>query len=108
MNPEQKATLLQYLKAFLDDPRTTNEGEREHYELFDQKRVAALPELQKLVRDFISEKLTFREFKESHESKCREFPYWGFKGFSGQLQLNQFVNNIEGEDKESVFKSAIK
>ena len=30
----------------------------------------------------------------------RTHPYWGFKGFSGQMQLNQYVNNIEDGAQE--------
>jgi hypothetical protein len=108
MNSEQKAALLQYLTAFLADPNITNEGVVEPCEKFDQRRVAAITQLKPLVQDFLSGKLTFQQFKEQHEFKCREFPYWGFKGFSGQMQLNQYVNNIARDDKEDVFKKAAK
>jgi hypothetical protein len=30
--------------------------------------------------------------KESHEVLCRRHDYWGFKGFSGQMVLNQLTN----------------
>src|SRR5579859_7663122 len=108
MTGHQKAVLLQYMKEFLEDPNMTNEGESENFETFDEKRVASLPVLQSLVSDFAKGKISLLTFKEAHESKCREFPYWGFKGFSGQMQLNQFTNNIQGPEKESIFRDAVK
>jgi len=38
---------------------------------------------------------------------CREFPYWGFKNFSGQMRLNQYVNNIDDTNKDINFKESI-
>jgi hypothetical protein len=108
MKAEQKATLLQYLNVFLADPQTTNEGETEKFESFDEKRIASLPGLNGLISDFLSRNINLQKFKEEHEYKCREFPYWGFKGFSGQMQINQFANNIEGEDKEAILRKAFK
>ena len=107
MKAEQQAILLQYLDSFLTGPEVANAGTVEEYDSFDQQRVAALPELKKLLGDFISGKIDITEFKEAHDIKSREFPYWGFGGFSGQMQLNQFANNIEGADKETVFRNAV-
>jgi len=66
-----------------------------------------LPALKTLISDFQSGKINLQNFKEEHEYKCREFPYWGFKGFSGQMQINQFANNIEEENKETIFRKAV-
>jgi hypothetical protein len=106
MDAAQKVILLQYLNAFLADPQTTNEGETENCDSFDQKRIAALPTLEGLIRNFLSGKINLQKFKEEHEYKCREFPYWGFKGFSGQMQINQFVNNILPQLLESYWGSS--
>jgi hypothetical protein len=108
MKAEQRATLLQYLEAFLADPQTTNEGESENFNSFDEKRIASWPALKDLITDFLSGKINLQRFKEEHEYKCREFPYWGFKGFSGQMQINQFANKIEGKDKETIFRKSVK
>jgi hypothetical protein len=108
MKPDQKAVLLQYLNAFLADPKIANEGELEQFEVFDEKRNTAIPSLKTLISDFLTAEINLQKFKEEHEIKCREFPYWGFKGFSGQMQINQFVNNIPGQDKESIFRNAVK
>jgi len=108
MNSEQTTILLKYLKSFLSEPHVTNENTVEVFDAFDQKRATALPELKTLVGDFISGKIGITEFKETHDLKSREFPYWGFGGFSGQMQLNQFTNNIESADKEIVFRNAVK
>jgi len=45
MTTAQKEILLGYLKAFMADPHTANEGESEKFESFDKKRIASLPTL---------------------------------------------------------------
>jgi len=108
MKIELKTILLQYLKAFLADPNIANQGESENFTSFDQKRIAALPTLRELIGDFISGKIDLQTFKDKHGLKCREFPYWGFKGASGQMQVNQFAKNIEDEDKVAILRNAMK
>ena len=107
MNSRQKELLLDYLKEFLANPLTNNEGCEEPFEKFDKKRISSIEDIKTLVTGFLSGKIGLQDFKEKHEMKCREFPYWGFKGFSGQMQLNQFVNNVIGDDKELVFRKAL-
>lgn len=108
MNSDQKELLLDYFKQFQADSTIDNEGSKESCEEFHQKRISAIENIKKLVADFLTGKIDLQDFKEKHEMKCREFPYWGFKGFSGQMQLNQFVNNIIGDDKEAILKKALR
>ncbi|MSU58624.1 MAG: hypothetical protein EXS35_10680 [Pedosphaera sp.] len=107
MNSAQKERLLEYLKEFLAHPFINSEGREEPFEEFHKKRISAIPELNSLVTDFLSEKINLNDFKEKHDVKCREFPFWGFKGTSGQMQLNQLVKNVVGDDKELVFRKAL-
>ena len=90
---KQKQTLLSYVKDFQED-----------YKEFDEKRAYSIKELKSLIEDFIYKKITLEEFKKRSGLACRKFPYWGFKGFSGQMQLNQYVKNIDDEQKENVFQ----
>jgi hypothetical protein len=106
MNSAQKERLIEFLKEYELHP-FTGESREESYEEFDQKRASSIPEINKLVADFLSNKIGLSEFKDSHGFKCREFPYWGFKGLSGQMQLNQLVKNVIGDDKELVFRKAL-
>ncbi len=108
MKDDQKAALLECLKTFLADPNTTNEGESEKFSSFDQKRIAALPALNELIKNFLSGKIDLQRFKDEHGSKCRELPYWGFKGTSGQMQVNQLAKNIEEADRVRIFRNAVK
>jgi hypothetical protein len=107
MNSTQRKLLLDYLREFLARPFTSNEGTAEPFEEFDKKRVSSIPEINNLVSDFLSGKIDLQDFREKHDLECREFPFWGFKGTSGQMQLNQLVKNVVGNDKESVFRKAL-
>ncbi len=93
---KQKQAFLSYVKDFQED-----------YKKFDEKRVFSIKELKSLVEDFIYKKITLKEFKERSGLACRKFDYWGFKGFSGQMQLNQYVKNIDDKQKENVLREAI-
>lgn len=112
MNSVQKARLLEYLNEYIVEEYgpglSTTESSEDSYDEFDKKRDASIPELNKLVTKFLSGKIDISEFKDEHGFKCREFPYWGFKGCSGQMQLNQLVKNIEDDEKEPVFKNALR
>ena len=103
----QKTNLLAWLENFSKEPGIVNEGLSENYHDFDTKRNAAAGELKKLVDAFLSGQITIIEFKEKSEAACREHPYWGFKGFSGQMQLNQYVNNIPEATKEAHLKTCL-
>ena len=93
---KQKQALLSYVKDFQED-----------YREFDEKRASSIKELKSLIEDFIYKKITLKEFKERSGLMCRKFPYWGFKGFSGQMQLNQYVKNIDDKQKENVLREAL-
>ncbi len=107
MNDKQNTELIVHARAFLASPNVENEGVVLGYKEFDQRRVQAIPVLKKLIDHFLSDTISLKDFKEKSESLCREHPYWGFKSFSGQMQLNQYVNNIDDDKKEAVLKNAI-
>ncbi len=77
------------------------------YEAFDKLRYGAIDEIKALVKAFILEKISLTAFKEGSETLCRKYPYWGFKGFSGQMQLNQYVNNISDDKKEKILRESL-
>ena len=106
-NDEQKTKLLVCLEAYNEDPTVLNFGIKEAYKKFDEKRIKALPILRKMIKDFLDEKISLKELKEQSEIYCRKYPYWGFKAFSGQMQLNQYTNNIFDESKEKYLREAI-
>jgi len=93
---KQKEVLLSYVKDFQED-----------YKEFDEKKISSIKKLKSLVEDFIYKRITLKEFKERSELMCREFPYWGFKGTSGQMQLNQYVKNIDDKRKENMLREAL-
>jgi len=93
---KQKQVLLSYIKDFQED-----------YREFDEKRASSIKGLKPLIEDFIYKKITLKEFKERSGLACRKFPYWGFKGFSGQMQLNQYVKNIDEKQRENVLREAL-
>src|ERR1017187_10418794 len=107
MNSAQKERLLEYLKEFLAHPFINSEGSEEPFQEFQEKRILAILELNSLITDFLSEKINLKDFKEKHDLACRKFPFWGFGGTGGQMQLNQLVKNVVGDDKESVFRKAM-
>ena len=107
ISSEQKRILLSYLEDYKNDPTVVNEGVKRDFKAFDESRVSALPKLKSTISDFINKKMPLQDFKEKSEVQCREFPFWGFKGFSGQMQLNQYSNNINSPDKEPLLREAI-
>ncbi len=107
LTTEQKKELESYLTTYRDVPIVENDGMQESYASFDDKRVAATVEIKKLVDDFLRGGLSVAEFKEQSDAMSRKFSYWGFKGFSGQMQLNQYANNIEDAEQEQRLKEAI-
>jgi len=106
-NDEQKAKLLICLERYNEDPNVFNLGETYPFKIFDKKRTDALPVLRKMIKDFLDKKISLKDFKEQSEIYCREYPYWGFKGYSGQMQLSLYTNNIADESKEKYLREAI-
>ena len=107
LTEQQKGMLETYLAEYRAYEKVGNAGEETPYKDFDQLRVDAILALNNLTADFISGKTTIEQFKEASESLCRKSPYWGFVGFSGQMQLNQYVNNIQDEKKTEVLRRAL-
>lgn len=104
---QQKDSLLIYLKNFLKNPVVINEGVEEDHRLFNQKRLEAISMIKQLIDKYLSQNINLKEFKEKSEVECRRLPYWGFKGFSGQMQLNQYTNNISDKNKDHILREAI-
>ena len=107
INEHQKSNLIAYLNDFLKNPTVINNEIEEDYNVFDQKRVTAIKSLKETVDNFLKAKISIKDFKETSEIECRKFPYWGFKNFSGQMQLNQYVNNITDSQKDKILRDAI-
>lgn len=108
LNDSHKEKLKLYLEAFLVKGHVINNGISESPASFAEKRVAAATQIHQVLSDYLQGAITLKDFKESNEKLCRTFPYWGFKNFSGQMQLNQFVNNIDNPSKEEVFKNVLR
>lgn len=105
---EQKKELLKYYEVFKSDPTVVNQGKKQKYELFDEERMEALPYVKSLVDHFLRGEITLQTFKEKSDELSRKYPYWGFKAMSGQMQLNQYNNNIENTSKESFLQECIR
>lgn len=107
LTSEQKADLILSLKSFLKKAVVTNDGKEEDYHSFDKRRAEAIPLIKQTVDAFLGRSIDLKEFKEKSELECRKYPYWGFKNFSGQLQLNLYANNITDPEKDEVLKKAL-
>lgn len=108
LNDSHKEKLNLYLQAFLAKGSLLNNGISESPESFGEKRKAAAAQIHQVLSDYMQGSISLKDFKESNEKLCRSFPYWGFKNFSGQMQLNQYVNNIANPVKEDVLKNALR
>lgn len=107
MNDKQKELLITFFKEFLKSPVVNNKGSVFPYKEFDQKRLEAIQVLKPIIDDFLSKKITIEEFRNKNDQGSRNFPYWGFQSFSGQMQLSQYVNNIKDDRKESVLRETV-
>lgn len=107
LNDQQKEILKVYLHNFLEFKNVTNYGEKEGYLKFWDKRLEGIKQTKEIISNYLNNKISIKEFKESIDSLSRECPYWGFKGFSGQMQLNQYVNNINDSERENILKQSI-
>ncbi len=104
---EQEKELGTYLDDFRKTSLVEDNNVKMPYDAFDDKRAVAILELKKVVAEFLAGSLSLVDFKEKSEAMSRTHPYWGFKGFSGQMQLNQYVNNIEDGAQEKHLKGAL-
>lgn len=107
INEQQKNILLNYYDTFSKSSIVINEGQEDDYKVFDEKRIKAIPTLLQLMKDYVDKKISIEEFKESNEILCRKLSFWGFKSFSGQMQINQYTNNIKDERKDRLLRSAM-
>ena len=107
LTQEQQKILGIYIDDFNKAPTVEDNNETIPDAIFDEKRMVAIIALRKMLSDFMSGTLSLVEFKEKSEAMSRVFPYWGFKNFSGQMQLNQYVNNIEDGTQEKRLKEAL-
>ena len=108
LTQEQTKALRQYLEDYRKAQTVEDGGETTPYASFDEKRITATHELRKMVDGFLDGDLSLLELKEKSETMSRSFPYWGFKNFSGQMQLNQYVNNIDDSSKDERLKNALR
>jgi len=105
---EQKKDLLKYYEEFKKEPIVINSGKEYKYEAFDEERITSLPFVKSLADQFINNEIGLQEFKERSSEICIKYPYWGFKAMSGQMQLNQYNNNIKSSNKENLLRECIK
>ena len=108
INEQQKQILLEFYDSYQDSLKVLNEGQEEDYKTFDEKRVKALPIILELVKAYISKKIGLEDFKVRNEDLCRKLPFWGFKSFSGQMQINQYTNNISDKKKDDILRNSLK
>ncbi|OGE83804.1 MAG: hypothetical protein A3B95_00015 [Candidatus Doudnabacteria bacterium RIFCSPHIGHO2_02_FULL_43_13b] len=108
LTQEQEKELGLYLEDFRKSSIVEDNNVKMLFSDFDNKRMTAILDLKKMVNDFLAGGISLVDFKERSEAMSRTHPYWGFKGFSGQMQLNQYVNNIDDEAKEVRLKDALK
>jgi len=107
LTPEQNKLLTSYLSDFVQSPTVEDNSVQLPYAEFDSKRIVAIVELRKMLDCFLSGSFSPADFKGKSEIMSRALPYWGFKNFSGQMQLNQYVNNIDDATKEKQLKNAL-
>lgn len=104
---EQINEIKKYLEEFRSASIVKDDTGDISYGSFDTNRVNAIPEIKQVLDNFLSGKISLIDFKEQSDSFSRKYPYWGFGGFSGQMQLNQYVKNIEDGEKDQKLKEAI-
>lgn len=75
-----------------------NQGQTYPFRQFDEKRMAAIPELNDSLQKFINQKIDLLAFKKAHEVLCRKHNYWGMSSFSGQGFLNQITKWSDASD----------
>ena len=107
LTQEQEKELGLYLEDFRKSSTVEDNNVKMPFDAFDNKRTMAILDLKKMVSDFLAGSIPLVDFKEKSEAMSRTHPYWGFKGFSGQMQLNQYVNNIEDSAKEKCLNDAL-
>lgn len=107
LTDQQKTRIRAYLQNFLSSGNIYNVGQTESYTEFWKKRVSGAEAIRKTVGSYLSGAITIKEFKETNEKQCREFPFWGFKNFSGQMQLNQYANNIDDGKNDDLLKKIL-
>ncbi len=105
--PDQTRELDRYLEEYRKTESVVDNGETTHQDAFNKKRLAAIPELRQMVSDYLSGRSTLADFKEQSERLGRTHPHWGFKNFSGQMQLNQYANNVLDPERDSRFIDAL-
>ena len=108
VSANQRAQLIELARQYLKSPGVLNLGSVEDHSVFDEKRIAALPQINSLLESFERKQISLLEFKETSERLSRHLPFWGFKNFSGQMQLNQYVNNVEHVQKEEILRQSIR
>ncbi|MFH1046731.1 MAG: hypothetical protein V1738_00345 [Patescibacteria group bacterium] len=107
LTAEQKNSFRIFLEEFKKTEITENEGEIIPYREFDKKRADAEKVFRVTIDQFLSGRITIDEFKQASSEFCFKYPYWGFKAFSGQMQLNQYVNNIADAKREKILRDSL-
>ena len=107
LTQEQKNKIGVYLDNFQRNPTVEDRNVKMSYDSFDQTRMNASRDLKKMVVEYLNGGLSLQDFKDKSDTMSRTFPYWGFKGFSGQMQINQYVNNVKDKARDEKFKDAL-
>ncbi len=107
LTTQQKATFKKFLEEFRGTETLENEGELIHYRDIDKKRAEVEPVIRKVLDDYLSGNIPLEKFKKLSSDLSFAHPFWGFKAFSGQMQLNQYSNNIHDEQHDVILKKAL-
>jgi len=107
LTEEQKDKIEIYLANFQKNPIVKDRNIEMPYKSFDQLKVNALLKLKRIVTEYLNGDLSLQNFKNESDEISRSFPSLGFKGFNGQMRLNQYVNNIQDKMRDEKFKEAL-
>ena len=112
LNDQQQQRALEVMQEFLSapesEPSTSTEVKKRSFPL-DQQRIEVIEqELKPLLADFMNGVLALEDFKSKIDSINKKNPYWGFKGFKGQMFFNLVMKVAEDlEECDQEIKSAI-
>jgi hypothetical protein len=107
LTQKQEKRIEYLLDFFQKNPVVEDRYTKKSYDDFDKIRMNGSLVLKKMIMEYLSGSLPLEEFKSKSEKMSRELPYWGFVGFSGQMQINQYVKHVKDEARDEKLKIAL-